>query len=230
MCYTSTDSIIAYIINLVTSLTLFYKTKNNDYKIIALFFLFVGQMQLFDYLLWKNTSCNLTNKIVTKFAIIFNHLQPVVLYLLVRYYKKTNKKETEYTKYSKLIIVLYLLVIIPYTTNLWQSSDCTINDSVCCTLPFKKENDLTVLDWQWNTRKFSNSVYFIFVLALVINSLEIKTNGLLFTILIILTLVVAAKIPIFNKSIGRGWCYFASLCPLLFLALNHYNINLNIIS
>jgi hypothetical protein len=228
MCYTSTDSIVAYIINLTTSIYLYKNAKNEDYKIIAFFFLFVGQMQLFDYLLWKNTSCNLTNKIVTKFAIIFNHLQPVALYLLVRYYKKTYKKENRITKYSKLIILIYLLVIIPYTTNLWQSNNCTINDSVCCTLPFKKENDLTVLDWQWNTKKFSNSVYFIFVLALVINSLEIQTNNIVLIGILLITLGSAAKISIFNKSIGRGWCYFASLCPLLFLVLNHYNVNLNI--
>lgn len=228
MCYTSTDSILAYIINLTTSVYLYKKAKNNDYKIIALFLLFVGQMQLFDYLLWKNQSCNLTNKIVTKFAIIFNHLQPVVLYLLIRYYKKTYKKNSKLNKYSNLVLALYLLLIIPYTGKLWKSNNCSIKDRVCCTLPFKKEDGLTVLDWQWNTRPYNKIVYFVFVISLLINSLEIQTNNIILISILFITLGSAAKIPIFNKSIGRGWCYFVSICPLIFLVLNNYDINLNI--
>ena len=87
MCYTSKDSLIAYIIGTVSNIYLFYNSRNSDEKVISIFFLFVSQMQLFDYLFWKNKECKKNNKLITKFAIIFNHLQPVVLFLLLKYFK-----------------------------------------------------------------------------------------------------------------------------------------------
>ena len=48
MCYSAQNSLNAYIINFVSSLLLFNYSSYNQIKIIALFFIFVGQMQFFD--------------------------------------------------------------------------------------------------------------------------------------------------------------------------------------
>ena len=44
-------------------------------------------MQLFNYIFWKNQKYNNINKITTKIAILFNHLQPIILILLQYIYK-----------------------------------------------------------------------------------------------------------------------------------------------
>ena len=103
MCYTSSDSLNAYLINLLSSIILFHKSTNTDMKIASIFLLFVGQMQILDYIFWKNTTCKSTNKLTTKIAILFNHLQPIVLFLLFNYYNY------EQTNISKIILLLYTL-------------------------------------------------------------------------------------------------------------------------
>ena len=103
MCYTAKDSLNAYVINFISSILLYKYSNSNDMKILALFLLFVGQMQLFDYLFWVNLKCNKINKLVTKLAIIFNHLQPIVLFLLINYYGYNQ------SSFSKTIITFIRL-------------------------------------------------------------------------------------------------------------------------
>ena len=89
MCYTSKDSLYNYLINISVCFIL-YIYGNKEIKLISLFLLFVGQMQIFDYLFF-NVSDKI-NYIITKVATIFNHLQPIVLSLLFYYYgfKQSN--------------------------------------------------------------------------------------------------------------------------------------------
>ena len=63
-------------------------TKSKTNKILAFFFGFVGFMQVFDWIFWKNQDMSdpkqeKTNYLFTKIAMIFNHLQPIVLGLLI---------------------------------------------------------------------------------------------------------------------------------------------------
>ena len=61
MCYDIQTSLIALVINIVTSIVLFIVAKNkerdanvsNQLKAVALFFLFVGFMQFWDILFWS---------------------------------------------------------------------------------------------------------------------------------------------------------------------------------
>ena len=133
MCYTSKDSLIAYIIGLSSNIYLFLNSKNTDEKVISLTFLFVSQMQLFDYFFWKNKKCNKNNKLITKFAIIFNHLQPVVLFFLLKYFKY------DINKYAIIIFYIYLIIGLIYTIKYWPKNNCDIEDTNCCSLPMKKK-------------------------------------------------------------------------------------------
>ena len=71
MCYTANDSLIGYIINSISSILLYNISNDSQYKVIALFLLFVGQMQIFDFAFWKNQSCNSINQIITKNIVIY---------------------------------------------------------------------------------------------------------------------------------------------------------------
>jgi hypothetical protein len=84
MCYTADKSIYAFVIGSSISLYLFNQA-NSDLKIIGGFFFFVSFMQLFDYIFWTTKKIE-TNRLTTKIACIFNHLQPIVLaYLIIKY-------------------------------------------------------------------------------------------------------------------------------------------------
>jgi hypothetical protein len=80
MCYSKEVSQRSFILNLITSYILYTYTDNAENKIIAIFFAFVGSMQLYDWIFWetqdiKNTSQANINFITTKLAMITNHLQ-----------------------------------------------------------------------------------------------------------------------------------------------------------
>ena len=205
MCYTSSDSRNAYIINIISSLLLLSDYKDYDTKILAYFFLFVGQMQLFDYIFWKNQECNIINKTSTKFAIIFNHLQPIILYLLIKYYGYQQ------SKLSTIIIILYIIVAIKYTSDIWPNINCDQKEPVCCSLV---KND--IIYWQWNDQYNNLSIYILFLLSLVVSSFDLqnKQNQIIFSFASVITFFVSLKIPKLNQSSGRIWCYMASLIPL----------------
>lgn len=207
MCYTGKDSAIAYVINLIACIFLIYTSKSTEITIVALFLLFVGQMQMFDYIFWNNRKCNVVNRVTTKTAIIFNHLQPIILFSLLYYY---NIKQNNLTN---IVFILYLASIAMYTMNLWNDIDCTLPNG---------ENNL--LDWKWNKSYGSIVVYALFLayLTLASFSLPSKTMKFLFAFINIISFYVSTKTPIFNFSIGRIWCYYASLLPVVFIFINQF--------
>ena len=84
MCYSKEASLNIFILNILTSYALYtYNSPSNVHKVLALFFGFVGFMQLFDWILWSNQDISdphqaSTNYKTTKIAMFFNHLQPTV--------------------------------------------------------------------------------------------------------------------------------------------------------
>lgn len=197
MCYTENDSLLAYVINFSMSLILFVKSNDNHAKVLSLFFLFVGQMQIFDYIFWKNQSCNQINNITTKLAIIFNHLQPIIFILLQYIY------EFELSQVSIITIIIYLIASVSYTYN-------ALNN-VNCTLPNNK-----IIDWKWNKQEYNSFYYFIFLMSLSISSFNFTNTNIQYMSVIVnwISYFVATKTPILNYSIGRIWCYYTSLIPL----------------
>jgi hypothetical protein len=217
MCYTETDSLFGYIINSISSIFLFTIANDSQFKVISLFLLFVGQMQIFDYTFFKNQTCNLTNKVATKGAIIFNHLQPVVLYLLQTFYGFRQ------SIISSIILGLYILVGIFYNYNALLNVNCTLPVKVH-TDELKKGIMKNIMDWKWNNLNgyiINNSLFLLYLISASFNFTDIHVK--IFTALAsIITILVATKTPILNLSIGRIWCYYAALMPVIFIGLYYY--------
>jgi hypothetical protein len=200
MCLNKEVSIITYGIGLISCLILYLR----DYKIEALLYGFVIQMQLIEYLLWLNNRCNNINKIITKIGIVINHLQPVILYLIIIYFNNDN-----INKFLKIIIhiiiIIYLISIsIYFSFNYKLLNSCTIG------IPNEKE-----LQWEIQYGK-NKKFYFIFVSSLVLLLLLgfIKHNYLN-AYLILLTFIISYVKYYETKGIGTIWCLFAAYIPLL---------------
>lgn len=197
MCYTANDSLIAYTIGMFSSLYLTTKSSVS-LKILGYFFMFVTQMQLFDFLFWKNTTCNLINLVATKLAILVNHLQPILLFGLLLYFNVST------TLLSKVILILYIILMIPFTIS---------GFSINCTLP---KNG--IMYWAWNDLPNKYLVYGLFLLSLVSSGFNLPNTqlGVLFSTASLLSFIVSHKIPVLNQSVGRIWCYLASFAPIFF--------------
>ena len=129
MCYTSDISVQAFCIGIISSLVCIFlnhteKEKragiDSDFKILGYFFIFVSFMQLFDWIFW--TQSDDINKITTKIACIFNNLQPIVLALLIYYFKQ---KQLQQDKTTIFLVILFTICITLYTINGWSELTLT---------------------------------------------------------------------------------------------------------
>jgi hypothetical protein len=211
MCYSKEVSQRSFIINIVTCYILYnYKSDNNDYKILSLFFAFVGLMQLFDWIFWEHQGENgkRVNFIFTKIAMIVNHLQPIILAIVLYIF---NGK---LPNLSICIVILYTIVALHYTASL--NTDYTLVKPV----KTKSGKVKTSLYWQWNSSRNNYLVYTIFLITLSVLSFE-NFNYPTNIILIFINIFSFLLSNFYYKTghIGRMWCKISSGIPLILLLL-----------
>lgn len=199
MCYTASTSVKAFIIGCLSSLCLISQ-KSADYKIIGWFFMFIILMQLYDAIFWTNPAPSNINRLATKAATITNHLQPIVLCLLILYFKG------KITDKSRMLIWIYAISIIVYTMYGWNT----------LTYTEVTQRSNPSLDWRWNHFNGAPFVYALFLGSFVYLFMnELKEGGLITSILCILTFLFSVMKYQIKGASGRFWCYFAAFCPLI---------------
>ena len=215
MCYSKEASINIFLLNIITSYALFtYNSSSNVHKILALFFGFVGFMQLFDWILWSNQDINdpqqaSLNYKTTKIAMFFNHLQPIVFGYLIYFY---NRHLDDISKY---ILGLYVFVITLYTIDTYPKIDYTL----------KSDDEKPSLEWEWNDNRYSLIVYILFLVSLCIltyQNFEYPLNILL-TFLSVFTFLLS-KTYYKSKTIGRFWCKMTAFTPLLIMIMGIFKL------
>lgn len=217
MCYTKEISRDSFIINIITCYILFNHSNKKSYKILALFFVFVGLMQLFDWIFWEhqdmsNKNDRIINYIFTKIAMFANHLQPLVLAYII--YVFNGKLE----KFSQIVVLLYLINIIFYTLNTYKQIDYTLSKKIEVRDQKEKKSSLF---WQWNSKYNNVFTYLLFLLTLSVISYENFSSPLNFILIFInIFTFLLSGYYYKNNSIGRFWCKLASLLPLMFIFMS----------
>lgn len=214
MCYSKEASRNIFIFNVITSYALFtYNSTNVTHKILALFLGFVGIMQFFDWILWSNQNLDdkyqaYNNYLFTKFAMIFNHLQPIILGYLFYIYKG------DITVTSKYFLYLYTIVILIYSLNAFNIKYTQLSID-------KKPT----LEWKWNSQQYSAITYTIYLITLCILAYEnlMYPINILFTFIVLFTFFFS-KYNYKSIYIGRFWCKFAGYIPLLLIVLGKFNL------
>lgn len=202
MCYTARDSINSFLAVIISGTIILSFISYTELRIAIIYLMFVGIMQLFDYILWKNIPPSIINKIVTKFAIITLHIQPLILALLILLYKK------KLGYYSKIAILLYTIIVIPYTI-------------YCLTkVNYTDKNPLGYgLEWKWNTLNGMGVLYISYLLTiilLIIENFKGYLKYLLFVIFIGSYIFSLWKYYIYNVG-GRFWCNYSGFIPIILL-------------
>jgi hypothetical protein len=200
MCITSFDSILVYIVNIVSTYILYNFGGTEDAKVSALFLLFVGQMQIFDYIFWNTEKCSTINKLTTKLAILFNHFQPLLLYYLMQYYGMTM------SRLSTILKSIYIYAATIYSILALYKVNCTgISEKT------------GIIYWEWNFMPFNTLFYSLFMIFMIstVQNFNDKKYSYFLTFLIVSTYIVGHFKPVLNETTGRIWCYYAALLPLL---------------
>lgn len=135
-------------------------------------------------------------------------MQPIVLGLLILFYKKKVEK------YSKLTLLIYIVVAGLYTINIYNKINYTTAENITLC----ENNQRPSLKWEWNNQPYRGIVYFLFVVTLCVlwwNNFSQPMN-----IVLVLFTLITFFMTHFNYKIsvvGRFWCYFASFTPLILL-------------
>jgi hypothetical protein len=213
MCFSSNASIISFLFGIIGSILVFTLGSVSN-KIIGGFIGFVSLMQFIEYLLWNHQICDNYNKFLSITGMLLNHLQPIVLGLLVLYFNKNNKNKW----IIYLILSIYTIIIVPYSLQFIQSGDFN------CTLKDDKQNSHLI--WNWNGMNMSDFVYIIFTLSLALISIFGFPNlkyGILMAIITVVTFT--SSIVLYPaKAIGALWCFYTIFIIFIYYLLRVTNI------
>jgi len=211
MCYTYETSIHGFVIGTIASLFLFFsKVKKEGVKeyipkMLGILFMFVSLMQYYDSVFWSNPPPSKKNEKYTKIAAITNNIQPLVVGLVIYYYKGSL------SSMSKKLLLVYAIMAYIYTKSEWN------------TLKYTEvtEESKPSLFWKWN--HFNGSKYFYLFFVFILNYLFINEIGgsVGKFIALAVTLTFVYSLWKYDKilSLGRFWCYYAALLPLVFILI-----------
>jgi len=123
MCFSEKASLVTLLVGLTSSAFVYSLGSPTD-KIWGLMFAFVSLMQLVEYLLWRHQVCDVYNKMISFLGKFLNLMQPIVLLLLVVYFKGAPSSKTLY-----VIVGLYLAFIMKYNSWNIKEQQCIIKGS-----------------------------------------------------------------------------------------------------
>lgn len=214
MCYSLETSQKSAITGFLTSIILYKFTFNQNkqthliFKSLALFFLFVSLMQVYDWIFWLNPFTNQENLninfIFTKIAMISNHLQPIILALVVSLYTKLNY-------FTKLTVFIYTIVALFYSIYAYNKITYTV----------VTDKSSPALEWEWNNLPGAFYFYalFLFTFCVVSFNLPFPFNYILFFINI--ATFTFSYYTLKKNIIGRIWCKIVAYIPLLFIIIQY---------
>ena len=194
MCYSAEVSLGTFATVTARSMYLW----SRDRRGVALLLFIIGFMQLLEYILWINPTCNDTNKAVTALIPIYLYLQPAAIAAAVW---STNAGTGTFYPW---IILISLIGLIPYV-NMDRKSNrkpC-INKGECGHL------DWNILDNILN-KKLELYEYVIYaayygVMAYVIGTLKNTTLSAIMLVLYVVSWLVTNTM--YNDVWGSVWCH-----------------------
>ena len=150
MCFNSTTSMITFSIATISSFYLYYKgTKNNNKydMLFSIIVMLIGLMQLIEYFLWENQTCNNINHNLSLLILVLLTSQPIIgwNYYYSLFFKTTNTSHSFIMLYSIFFICFAIYILY------W------LNKEILCSRPSK---DSCRLHWESYKKLSDNKVYF----------------------------------------------------------------------
>lgn len=209
MCFTPIVSLVSFIVSVISCFILF-TFGSPPLKAVSIYAAFVGFMQLYDYIFWNTQSKNMTNRVVTKIAMLTNNLQPIVLATVI--FALCKQRRLKMPMASVFVTAMYSICAVVYTMYCWNNVDYTL----------VSQTSYPSLHWLWICMPHSTAFYVLFIVTMAILFIQNFPTPLnvLLTFLYMMTLAVSFYY-VKNKSVGRFWCYFAAYIPFL-LTIGHF--------
>jgi hypothetical protein len=203
MCHSTFASAISFLAGMSGSAALY----TYDLTAEAIFFAWVTLMQLFEFVIHVNDSCNWVNVTMTKFAIIVNHTEIIALWIGILIARKRILPH-----FVNVAMAIFSLTSVLYTS-LVITEECTI----------VTEESYPYLYWTWNEKQFAPVFYIFFLGCMAMLSAYGLEFALFHTILTFLSYAISFAIYQTSHSVGSMWCFAAAFTPWITLVFVDVN-------
>lgn len=213
MCWSKEISMATFVLAIVGSIYLFKRNNPND-RWIALFAITVAMIQLAEFFMWSDQTCNNFNKYASMFALLILALEPLMGMLGGIYLSDTpNKNILRYMLFAYIIFIAYVYFSKVYGQNItWcGTSNCS---PAAQTLQSIKSNNLVANGKACNLRWFfmdtmDTKTVIIWILFLMLPFLTMtpRYQGI---IIVLFGLITFGMAHITNSNVvGSLWCWLA---------------------
>jgi hypothetical protein len=208
MCWSAEVSLASFIISAMGCLILFLIGTVTE-KILALYLGFVSLMQLVEYGLWTNQTCDAEHKQVSILGMTLNLAQPLVLSGLILAMNPS-------APIPKILTIcgVYILAILPSIFTYLSTNELQ------CTTASSKDPHLV---WNWTilpNEWFYHGVYLLALTLLPAIGLPKRSTGIAFGLATVGSYALS-RLVYTRQVFGSMWCWYVALFPPL-LAINHY--------
>lgn len=212
MCISAEASRNMFIGGVISSALLFkygLKELKNYNLFLIIVFLYVILMQVIDYLVWTDLSCELgRNKVAGILGSFLNYSQPLFV-LLIGYLVLSKKINKHILRLNLIYLVLFLYFLYNYYSK----------GEYCSSIDPETGN----LVWNWTQTSIIKVLALGYFIVLIANLLSLSDNNyMIFVIALILLYVCMVMANIKNyKSIGNLWCFVTPTIIVIFLIFQH---------
>jgi len=195
MCYSPEVSIGTFLF--VGSICLFAWCRH---RAASLIFLTIVFMQLIEYILWINPTCNMYNQIASSFVPILLYLQPLLISLII---STMNAGDGFFTKYIFYTLSILFLPFLYLLDSYGKFNNCIV---ASC----------GHLDWNIDDLSFLNYFYYLLMIYLFF----ILKDKMLRNIFLSLSFIFFVYTKMFYKNtFGSVWCFLVNIASVLALVL-----------
>lgn len=210
MCFNKESSLITWVSNLITCYLLInygdFKYRSINKK-IAYFFLFVGTMQILEFMIWIDLNCKKgLNKIAGYLGPILNYLQPTVFFLIWGNFSNPIINKLQLIYFSYFLYYLYF-----YYTNMEK---CSIVNN---------ENHIS---WAWEGRYMNHSkenlrMCHIFMIITLVNLYLLKDSNYGILVYILSAILFILSYFYHKQNVGELWCFYVIFIPIIMLIIQN---------
>lgn len=190
MCFSEPVSWATWVIN-VAGVTRAYSTGNAQTKTLALSLLYVGSMQAFEALLWRDP----TNQALATTAMLVNHTQPLVFLGLSQ---QLPAKDAAKAERAATLTAAYAAVATTYTFNIKET---LVKETPCG------------LQWTWNYGKYASVMYASYLASVLATLDAYYDDSKNLSALFLATFATSVAVYQDRNMIGSMWCFFAAFLP-----------------
>ena len=168
-------------------------------------------MQLVDYFLFTNNTCNSKNIQISTIGAFINFIQPIILYLAILYFNKNITKDNK--KNLHIVFLLYIITLFIFTIRILPIG-CSI---------MNKYSD-PYIQWSWMYEKHTSYIFMYFPIAIMLLlyfGLDKPYNTYL-SLLCIVSFTLSFIIYRQKRAFGNIWCWFAVFIPILVLIYDKF--------